>query len=150
MARILMVLWRSRSRNMAALTLGRRLVIEGHEVTVASPEDIGELVEASQLPYHAWRSVIAPVQPWRTRNGMLSLPLDLAKALSTWRARRRALVDASALKQAREALEALRPDLVLCDIELPQFTIVVSAAGFRVVQIDRSADLTQAEGVPPI
>ncbi len=150
MAQILMVLWGIRGRNMAALTLGRRLAEAGHTVTVASTEDLGELTAHACLPFHRWPDVLSRAQPWRKRPGLAGVIPDTLSALGTLSARRDALVDQEALTSVRGELRALGPDLVLCDIELPQFTIVAATEGFPVAHLHRAPDLAKYPGVPPI
>jgi UDP:flavonoid glycosyltransferase YjiC (YdhE family) len=150
MAQILMVLWGIRGRNMAALTLGRRLAEAGHTVTVASTEDLDDLAAHARLPFHRWPDVVSRQRSWRDSTAVAGFVPDALSALRALSNRRDQLVDHEALATVRSGLRALAPDLVLCDIELPQFTIVAAADGFPVAQLHRAPDLAKHPGVPPI
>jgi len=148
MAGILIVLWKIRGRNRAALTLGRRLADAGHAVTVASTEDLEPLTREAGLPFRRWPVPVPPPKPWRRPDS--GVFRDLGHGLRNLTSRRAAGVDERAVAQVQGELRALAPDSVLCDVELPEFILLATAAGFPVAQLHRAPDLTRHGNVPPI
>jgi UDP:flavonoid glycosyltransferase YjiC (YdhE family) len=132
----------------ASFELVARLAREGHEITYASPHDVGTSVEAQGLRYVQLAAVnFNPAPPPDNTDGSLRARLE------EWRSadrRRMAGIDAMNLQPFRDFVEASRPDLVLIDAELYEHIFTLYDMRVPTALITPFFTSRRAAGVPPL
>ncbi|MEL7160798.1 MAG: glycosyltransferase [Bacteroidota bacterium] len=111
----------------ATLELGRRLRADGHEVTIAAPRDIGHRVEPTGFPF-------------------LRLP-EIDEHPEKLADRRQALERTDPTVFTAE-LATLKPDLLLCDVELHEYIIVAWGRRQNLLLLSQWYSLWDRPGLP--
>ncbi|MEO0732774.1 MAG: nucleotide disphospho-sugar-binding domain-containing protein [Bacteroidota bacterium] len=111
----------------ASLELGRRLQAAGHTVTLAAPRDLGERVEAAGFTF-------------------LQLPL-IDERTEVLASREAALARTDPTAFVAE-LDARKPDLLLCDVELHEYIITAWGRKQNLLLLSQWYSLWDRPGLP--
>lgn len=132
----------------ACFEIVHRLKAQGHRLTFASPHGIAESVERQGIDFY-------PLPPVDFDPGCLPLGADgkrigFARTVVSRRARAREAQQRLGVKACRTMLDELRPDLVLCDLELCEQAMITFARGIRLVLLNQFCPFWQSEALPPV
>ncbi len=153
MSSIVIITSHMAGRINATCELARRLRAAGHDVTLASPVDIGERVTAQGMDY----VYIGPAETTERSHADKPGPvrrvvafLGRLRTLRTVQERRQAAVDALDLETLEQRLCRFRADLYLIDIELPVEIMVARSMGANVAVWTTMLSLWKRPGLPPL
>lgn len=129
----------------ASFELERRLRLAGHTVTLGAPRPVGKQVEAEGVDFIELPTIQIDPAPPTTANSKLGRLLERF----IHRKKRRA----AALLNYRptaflKAVETLRPDLILIDVELHEYIISAYGKGLQVVLLSQWFSLWRRPGLP--
>lgn len=139
MAHIVFVIGKLVSLQNAVSEITTRLEEAGHRVTIASMDDIGAAIEQQAIPFVQLQAM-----------GRFD---DKGSFVSKWlriKARREAELAAWQMEDKIEALQALQPDLIVVETELPALVIGLSQLGIPMATIAYFASIYKYPLVPPL
>lgn len=135
----------------ASFELTSRLESMGHAVTCASPAEVREKVQAQGFKYLQLGSVnYEPAPAIPAYGGALRKVHRLAHKLINVRKRRRLAVDALGMDVFLDQIKALKPELVIVDIELHEHIMALFTAKYNVLLLSQWFSTWDGKGLPPI
>jgi hypothetical protein len=135
----------------ASFELTSRLQAMGHEVVCASPSEVGDKVRAQGFRYLQLPAVnFDPAPPVPSYRGPLRKPARFIHKLFHVKKRRALAIKALGMGTFRRELEALRPDLIIVDIELHEHIMTMVTTGCKVLLLSQWFSTWDSPGLPPI
>ncbi len=133
------------------LELARRLQAAGHRVTYAGSDDIRQAVSDRGVDFvHLLSAPAVDDAAGAPSWGKVQRIRDWLSKWGTIRQRRALALDQLAGRRSCESLRALKPDLILVDIELADFVITAVALRVPVALVSTWLSLFKRPGLPPL
>ncbi len=135
----------------ASYEVAHRLERAGHEVVCASWADVGKQYAAQGIEYAAIEPINfrTTIEPPAIRGRFRSLK-RLRANLMNGRARREQAGQSLNARGIEAALEELRPDLLLIDLELHDYILTAVAKGIPTVLLSQWFSIWERPNLPPI
>ena len=128
----------------ASCELLRRLEADGHQVTYASPDEIEDIIHAQGFAFHQLpRSGLRDLQDQDRKQSK-------AQRLKKWFQRRETALKSLGVDDFHQDLKALKPDLLLIDLELHQHIISAVPTGVPVALLSPFYSIWKHPSVPPL
>ncbi|MEM6254382.1 MAG: nucleotide disphospho-sugar-binding domain-containing protein [Cyanobacteria bacterium P01_D01_bin.156] len=125
----------------ASLALVESLRRAGHQVSYASPANLGEAVSAQGIPY-------IQLDRWVMQSG--DPPMGRWQQWRTLRSRQQRAVEALGVQNFVSTLRSLNPDLLLIDMEMQPHVMAAVMAGLPVALLCQFLSIWQRPHLPPI
>ncbi|MBK8021009.1 MAG: glycosyltransferase family 1 protein [Chloroflexi bacterium] len=142
MSHIVLIPYPIASKLNPTFEIAHRLKAEGHQITVVGASGLKETTEAQGFPF-----ILAG------ESGGTSAPVAsrsrLRRLLPASKARLDAAADQLGMQGFADLLGALRPDLVLIDVEQHKYILSAVPTGFPVALISTMVSLVKRPGLPP-
>ena len=150
MSRVLMTTWAGAGNTPPMASVARALVGRGHDVHVLADELIRVDFEATGASFSPWRRT--EHRTAHGRHGDLSKdwePDDAGEQIARLRDRVTAGPAPEHAADTTDAIQRVRPDLVLCEQLLLGPLVAAEAAGIPAVLLNPRVDVVPAPGRPP-
>lgn len=149
MARILIAITGLTGIRNASFELARRLETAGHEVVVTAPRELAAAYAGLDLQFQALPPIDEqPEPPLPAFRGAFRPMRRLLYRYAHYRSRKAAALAATDPTAFRKLLDVIRPDLLLCDVELHEYIFVAYGRGQRLALLSQWYSLWDRPGLP--